>query len=258
MTKNNPLITVVTVVYNGIEFLEKTIQNVIGQTYSNFEYIIIDGGSTDGTLDIIKKYENQITKWISEPDKGIYDAMNKGIVLANGRWINFMNAGDFFYEQETLQKVFGGEEQYNGVDILYGDVECDYLDFKVIQKAGKLSNLWTGMQFCHQSTFIRSAYHKELPYSLDYKIAGDFNFIYRSFMSDTPMVHIEQIVALFCMDGVSVVSGEKGLIENYKIVGDSLTVSQKVYYFLLLLRTKIRRNLLPRFVFNFFVKRNWV
>ena len=92
--KNNILISVVTVSYNAVATIEQTLLSVINQTYPNIEYIIIDGGSTDGTVDIIKKYADEIVYWISEPDKGIYDAMNKGIKKANGEWINFINAGD--------------------------------------------------------------------------------------------------------------------------------------------------------------------
>lgn len=104
--KNNPLISVVTVSYNAVLTIEQTILSVINQTYPHIEYIIIDGGSTDGTVDIIKKYANRIAYWVSEPDKGIYDAMNKGIRTAKGEWINFMNAGDLFYSKDTLEKVF--------------------------------------------------------------------------------------------------------------------------------------------------------
>lgn len=99
--KNNPLISVVTVSYNAVGTIEQTLLSVINQTYPNIEYIIIDGGSTDGTVDIIKKYADEIVYWISEPDKGIYDAMNKGIKKANGEWINFINAGDSYYDKKA-------------------------------------------------------------------------------------------------------------------------------------------------------------
>ena len=104
--EDKPLISIITVVFNGEKYLEETIQSVINQTYSNVEYIIIDGGSSDGTLDIIKKYEERIDYWVSEKDKGIYDAMNKGIDVASGEWINFMNAGDGFYADDVLDKIF--------------------------------------------------------------------------------------------------------------------------------------------------------
>ena len=94
--ENKPLVTIITVVFNGEAYLEETIQSVINQTYDNVEYIIIDGGSTDGTLDIIKKYENQIDYWISEKDHGIYDAFNKGISLAQGTLVGIQNADDYF------------------------------------------------------------------------------------------------------------------------------------------------------------------
>ena len=91
---NIPLISIITVSYNAVKTIEDTIVSVLGQTYSNIEYIIIDGGSTDGTLDIIKKYEDKITYWVSEPDKGIYDAMNKGILKATGDYLFFLGADD--------------------------------------------------------------------------------------------------------------------------------------------------------------------
>lgn len=92
----NLKISIITVVYNGISEIEKTIQSVLNQTYPNIEYIIIDGGSTDGTIDIIKKYQGQLAYWVSEPDEGIYYAMNKGIQKATGEWIHFRNCGDYF------------------------------------------------------------------------------------------------------------------------------------------------------------------
>jgi glycosyltransferase involved in cell wall biosynthesis len=115
MMNENPRISVITVVYNAQKTIEQTMLSVLNQTNKNIEYIIVDGVSTDGTLDIIKNYELKIKsgefsnisfRYISEPDKGIYDAMNKGIDLATGEWINFMNSGDRFYDSEVLQNVF--------------------------------------------------------------------------------------------------------------------------------------------------------
>lgn len=115
-----PKISVVTVCYNAINDIEKTILSVINQTYSNIEYIIIDGGSTDGTMDIVNKYKDKIDVIVSEPDKGIYDAMNKGIDRATGDWINFMNAGDCFFNNVALENVFPRNYESVNFDILYG------------------------------------------------------------------------------------------------------------------------------------------
>jgi glycosyltransferase involved in cell wall biosynthesis len=103
---SNPLISIITVVYNGVSTLEQTILSVINQTYKDIEYIIIDGGSTDGTIDIIKKYKENLACWVSEPDKGIYDAMNKGIKVASGEWINFMNCADCFCDIHVVKTIF--------------------------------------------------------------------------------------------------------------------------------------------------------
>lgn len=99
-------ISIITVCFNAVGVIEKTILSVISQTYNDVEYIIIDGGSTDGTLDIVKKYENYIAYWISEPDSGIYNAMNKGVKYATGLYCNFMNAGDFFINEKVLENIF--------------------------------------------------------------------------------------------------------------------------------------------------------
>jgi len=117
-----PKVTVVTVCYNVVTEIEKTILSVINQMYPNIEYIIIDGASTDGTLDVIKRFDDKITKWISEPDKGIYDAMNKGIRLATGQWINFMNAGDYFHSNDAISNIFGQVKIADNIKGIYGDI----------------------------------------------------------------------------------------------------------------------------------------
>jgi len=158
-TTKYPLVTIITVVYNGIDFLEDTIKSVIAQKYENIEYIIIDGGSTDGTLDIIKKYEEHISLWISEPDKGIYDAMNKGIRLANGEWINFLNAGDSYVNADVLSKIFSSNlDKYT---LIYGDIIAIKENGKLLNiKAVDLKNdcsIIDGMKVCHQAIFYNRA-----------------------------------------------------------------------------------------------------
>jgi glycosyltransferase involved in cell wall biosynthesis len=124
---DKPTISVITVTYNAEKTLENTILSVINQTFGDIEYIIVDGGSTDSTLDIIRKYEKKISFWISESDAGIYDAMNKGIKMANGVWINFMNSGDLFVGCNVLRNVFSAEYP-DSVKFLYSDFYIRYED----------------------------------------------------------------------------------------------------------------------------------
>ncbi len=118
---NRPKVSIITVVYNGIAHLEQTIQSVLNQTYDNVEYIIIDGGSTDGTVELIKKYEESIAYWVSESDGGIYDAMNKGISNATGEIVGLINADDW-YETGTIEKVVE-TFQNSEVDVVHGSME---------------------------------------------------------------------------------------------------------------------------------------
>ena len=153
---NTPLISIITVVFNGDEYIEQTINSVISQSYDNVEYIIIDGGSTDKTLDIIKKYENQIDYWVSESDRGIYDAMNKGTSLANGEWLNFMNAGDWFYSKDIFLLI--ADSNTSDANFIYGNHESRYPTTQAIHKAGLLEDFWKGMVFCHQSFFCQKKF----------------------------------------------------------------------------------------------------
>ncbi|GHT63967.1 hypothetical protein AGMMS50239_20840 [Bacteroidia bacterium] len=156
---NNPKISIVTVTYNAVSVLEETILSIINQIYNNIEYIVIDGGSTDGTLDIIKKYEDRLSYWISEPDKGIYDAMNKGIDRASGDWINFMNAGDLFYSNTIIQELVDMHYFDDNEAIIYGNrlvnknglLEAAISDLKPIKHR---------MDIFHQSCFVPVDLHK--------------------------------------------------------------------------------------------------
>lgn len=173
MKKRDDLVTVITVVYNGKAFIESTIQSVLSQTYPHIEYIIIDGGSTDGTVDIIKQYDHKIAWWISEPDKGVYDAMNKGIDRANGKWINFMNAGDLFYSTQSVEQLFSSDINIDQYAIIYGDAEFRLKNIAYISFAGHESTTEKFMPFSHQASFVRSDIAKQTKFDLAYKIVAD-------------------------------------------------------------------------------------
>ena len=168
-------ITIVTICYNVKEELEKTIQSVQNQICKSYEFIIVDGGSTDGTLEVINKYSSCVTKWISEADNGIYDAMNKGIDLASGDWIIFMNAGDVFYDTEVIQQL--AERNYSSnVGIVYGDVELDFgRAGKLIKCFKKFSKDDVVLEMCHQGVMTRSDILKRIHYDTSFRIMADLN-----------------------------------------------------------------------------------
>ena len=191
-----PLITVVTVVYNGEKFLEETILSVINQTYDNVEYIIIDGGSTDGTLDIIKKYEHAIDYWVSEKDKGIYDAMNKGIDLANAEWINFMNAGDRFSEDSILDQVMIQTEKF---DVLYSDTLFEYESGTTLFKCSKEK-----MKLIHQSLIYKKELHNL--FGVKYLVKSGFtssDYLFFWLISELRWLKIPKPISVYNPYGVS-------------------------------------------------------
>lgn len=180
-----PLITIVTVVFNGSACLEETILSVISQTYDNVEYIIIDGGSTDGSLEIIRKYEHAISYWVSEKDKGIYDAMNKGIDLANGEWINFLNAGDTFFQDNMLfDRVFPLTQStnliYGAVNVVSPNLLSPNSSTLTLQpKEFTRMNLfiWGTRVACHQAIFVNRSII--IKYSTKYVLKGELDWYFR-------------------------------------------------------------------------------
>jgi len=197
-----PLISIITVVLNSVDCIENTIQSVINQTYPNKEYIIIDGGSTDGTLDIIKKYDGHINYFVSEPDKGIYDAMNKGIKYAKGDKIIFLGAGDCFYNNEVLTQVAPFLNKY---DFVYGNVILKSpVDSKEIIYDGKFSSYkLTIKNICHQGIFYdKGLFTKYGHYDLMYKIWADYEFNLRVFRK-TKKKYLNLIIAINKPGGIS-------------------------------------------------------
>jgi glycosyltransferase involved in cell wall biosynthesis len=211
-----PKVSIITVVFNGELFIEKTIHSVISQDSNLFEYIVIDGGSTDNTLAIVNKYKNHISKIISEKDEGIYDAMNKGILQAKGEWLIFINAGDVFYNEKTLIDI--NNELADNYDIVYGDVEIDYGFIKRKKKAGDIKNIWKGMQFSHQSCFVRAEYHKKVLYNTSNKIASDFEFFYESYINGRSFKIVDLVISTVISGGMADKNQISTMFEKYKAI----------------------------------------
>ena len=175
-------VSVVTVTYNCEDVIESTISSILSQSYDNIEFIVIDGKSTDSTLNIVQKYHEKIDYILSEKDRGIFDAMNKGIKVATGDWIVFMNAGDGFANPNALKDFVLQIE--NGVDIAYGNTIMVCNGYYYYLPPAKLELMSKQMPMQHQSTLVRLSYHKKHLFDLSYKLAGDYNFLYKSYYHD--------------------------------------------------------------------------
>lgn len=196
-----PLITVVTVVRNGEKTLEKTILSVINQTYKNIEYIIIDGASTDNTLEIIKKYEDKIDYWVSELDEGIYHAMNKGIVLASGDYIVLLNSDDWF-EEEACQIVVDTINKEKS-DIYYAVARVINKKGNIIYLHGNTIDYISTQSIAHQTCFISKKVYKNEKYSTKYKSASDYDFFSRLRLKNIGFKFIEKILVNYRLNGMS-------------------------------------------------------
>ena len=175
---NKPLVSIVTICYNCEETIDRTIKSVLNQTYESIEYIIVDGASNDGTVPVIKSLlEGYSKKYIllSEPDQGIYDAMNKGIDLANGVWIIFMNAGDVFYDKTVIERLATNDYSPN-VGIVYGDVELDFgKSGKLIKSLQSFDEKDVTFEICHQGMMTRTDILKKIKYDTSFRIMADLN-----------------------------------------------------------------------------------
>jgi putative colanic acid biosynthesis glycosyltransferase WcaE len=193
-------ISIVTVVFNGETNIRPTIESVLSQNFTDYEFILIDGQSTDNTMTIISEYKAKINVLISEKDTGIYDAMNKGIERANGEWIYFLNAGDVFHNRMVLSKLF---ETNIKADLIYGKHEADYGYFKRIHTPSNLSSLWKGMIFSHQGMIVRTQLLKTTAFNLSYSLSADYNFIYSLYKNGAAFLEVDVIFATLEAEGTS-------------------------------------------------------
>lgn len=198
---NFPLVSIVTVCYNASDSIEQTILSVINQSYANIEYIVIDGGSTDGTVDLIKRYIDRISIFVSEPDNGIYDAMNKAILRSTGSWINFMNAGDEFVNRSVIEKLIPYFSEAKN-DVVFGNT--------LLMRDGIYSKLQKGRiklnafpELVHQSTFVRTALMKSHLFNTKYVISADFEFLYSLYVSGNNFCYVDLEVSKYDVSGLS-------------------------------------------------------
>ena len=202
-----PKLSIITVTLNDSKGLKKTIESVVSQTFTDYEYIVIDGGSTDGSVEIIKQYAEKITYWISEPDKGVFQAMNKGIQRANGDYCLFMNSGDCIYSQNTLYNIFSKQKEYD-VDFMVGSaIIVTSRNKKVRIKIPPLkitAKHLIAAPLCHQSTFIKTNILKLNPYDENLRIAADWVHMFQEFVfGNASYLKLNEIVSTFDNGGIS-------------------------------------------------------
>ncbi len=253
-------ISLITVTYHAENLLEATIKSVLGQKLDEnleIEYWLIDGGSKDGTVEIIRKYEKNLAGWISEKDKGIYDAMNKGIERASGEWIGFMNAGDRFENEEVIQEMFAKLEAES--ELIYGNYHIEYQTFAKAKKVpARLDDFWKGMILNHQSIFVRTVLAKQFPFDTQYKLAGDFAQLYGFYQQGRKFQYVDMFVARFADGGESAKQKVTCIKEIQQIVRKHLKETPEKYFFeKLLFKTKFiafLKNVLPLVVFEGLMK----
>ena len=224
MNQPNIIFSIITVVYNGEALLEGTIQSVLDQTYSDIEYIVVDGNSKDGTIDIIKKYDTKISKWISEPDKGLYDAMNKGIKMATGDFLLFLNTGDRLFDKNTLQRV--ADAYTTDTDVLYGEVMLvndarahlgtrSRLTTQRLPKNLHWKSLQMGMVVCHQGFFAR---RQITPLYIDNNLCADIDWVINILKKSRKNTHTRTLISEYLVGGLSKQRHQQSLKNRFNIL----------------------------------------
>lgn len=218
---NQPKLTVITVVYNNVQDIERTLLSVINQTYPFVEYVVIDGGSTDGTATIIQHYSDRISQWVSEPDEGIYDAMNKGLAMATGDYVLFMNSGDEIYGNNTVEQVFATAPN---AAIYYGETEMfnEKWESLGLRRHGIPEKFtWRsfryGMNISHQAIYVQRSI--AAPYDLSYQLSADIDWVIRAAKKANPnqIINTRRLVAKYLVGGMSKKRHWQSLKERFMI-----------------------------------------
>ena len=258
----HPLISIITVCFNSEKNIKDTIESVLNQSYQNFEYIIIDGGSIDRTLEIVKKYEPKFKgklRWISEKDEGIYDAMNKGINLAKGELIGIINSDDW-YNSKALEMIVNNYKK--DIEIYYGDIyKFDKINnYIYIRRANgnKLDLIKNKMSILHPSCFASRSWYKKFKFDETYRIASDYKFILESFINGANFKYIHFPFSFMRSGGISSSQGILGIKEvmyiQDEVLGKKFSSMKYIFKILIykfyVLIYNILLILLPETIFN--------
>ena len=220
---NTKKLSVITVTYNAKHTLERTLKSVQEQTYPAIEHLIVDGNSNDGTVALIQQYENERLKWISEPDKGLYDAMNKGAKMATGDYLCFLNAGDTFYNVDTVEKMFKTIDKNAFPDILYGETAIvddngRFLHMRRLRAPKTLTwkSFKLGMVVCHQAFIVKREIVE--PYELSYRFSADFDWCIRMMKKAKNIHNTGMILVNYLNAGTTTANRKASLRERYRIM----------------------------------------
>ena len=191
------LFSIISVSYNCKDYVDLTLSSLLNQTYKDYELIIIDGKSTDGTLDEINKYKNQFTniKIISEEDSGIYDAMNKGVKYASGKYVFFLNFGDTFFDGNVLEKI--ASKMCSNKDVYYGDIESQGKTIKQDGRFNLFNFIYQEGMVCHQSIFVKRTLLEKYPFDLKYKICADRDFLIKILKDNCSVEYVELTICRY-------------------------------------------------------------
>jgi glycosyltransferase involved in cell wall biosynthesis len=230
MSEQSPLVSVVTICRDAVVEIDTTLDSVLEQSYGNLEYVVVDGASTDGTIEKIVARRDRIAQWITERDAGIYDAMNKGVRLASGEWILFMNAGDRFHAADSLARLMRPPTE--GVDVIYGDHEVRYAGGGVRStRARPVEDMWKGMVCSHQAMICRRTLLEQTPFDPRQALTADFAFLWRQFLANKVIQKRDVVVASVAAGGVSDRRRVRALRSYFAAVRDARPGGKvKAYY----------------------------
>ena len=219
-------LSIITITYNAEKTLEQTLKSVYEQSYTDIEHIIIDGQSTDKTLDLIHKYQNNKMIWISEPDNGLYDAMNKGIKLSTGDYLCFLNAGDTFFATNTIEDIMNSANHLpQSPDIIYGetaivDKDGTFLYMRRLKTPEYLNwkSFKRGMVVCHQAFIVKREQVEE--YGTNYRFSSDFDWCIRMMKKSSNIHNTHKVLINYLNEGVTTANRKASLIERYRIMAN--------------------------------------